>query len=206
MANKRNTAKSASIREDDDDDSILNEDLDLTTLFPMKKIKAQLQRDEGVGRISTKAIEFIGACSAIFVHDLAKEAAKVGKQQRDSEKSTSSPIQKEKETKKTRGRKRKLEDAADEDNSSKNTIRVKLDDVRQCIENNKEKFDFLVGITENLSESKASGYAAAMTRKLKRKSIIDSSKKAKVTANSGKKRKGEKKCNVLEEATGSIDE
>mmetsp|Transcript_30754 Transcript_30754/g.44952 ORF Transcript_30754/g.44952 Transcript_30754/m.44952 type:complete len:172 (+) Transcript_30754:155-670(+) len=88
----------------------------------------------------------------------------------------------------------------------KNTIRVKLDDVRQCIENNKEKFDFLVGITENLSESKASGYAAAMTRKLKRKSTIDSSNKAKVTANSGKKRKGEKKCNVLEEATGSIDE
>jgi len=38
--------------------------------FPNKKIKAQILRDEDVGRVSSKAIELIAACSALFVRDL----------------------------------------------------------------------------------------------------------------------------------------
>mmetsp|Transcript_22865 Transcript_22865/g.47334 ORF Transcript_22865/g.47334 Transcript_22865/m.47334 type:complete len:241 (+) Transcript_22865:37-759(+) len=48
---------------------------DCTGVFPHSKIKAQILRDEEVGRISSKAIELLGACSALFVSDLVRSKA-----------------------------------------------------------------------------------------------------------------------------------
>ena len=48
------------------------EDCDLSSVFPVAKIKAQLLRDEGVGRLSGKAVRLIGACSAVFLRELAE--------------------------------------------------------------------------------------------------------------------------------------
>lgn len=39
-------------------------------VFPHSKIKAQIIEDENIGRISSKAVELISACSALLVRDL----------------------------------------------------------------------------------------------------------------------------------------
>ncbi|KAL7525671.1 hypothetical protein ACHAXR_001107 [Thalassiosira sp. AJA248-18] len=42
----------------------------MNSTFPYSKIKSQILRDEGVGRLSSKAVELIATCSALFVRDL----------------------------------------------------------------------------------------------------------------------------------------
>ena len=47
-------------------------DIDYTKVFPANKIKAQVRKEEKIGRIFTSAVEMVSAASAIFVKELAQ--------------------------------------------------------------------------------------------------------------------------------------
>ena len=150
-------------------------DVDLASTFPTTKVKAQILRDEGVGRISGKAIQLIGACSAIFVRELAEAAVSVAAahesddddgQSKDSPSLASNKV-------KAQGRKRKLSSS----NSTKPKSEVdrpspKLltrDHIKDCIEQDETKFDFLHGvISDNISAKEIPSYGAAYQKKVKR--------------------------------------
>mmetsp|Transcript_3668 Transcript_3668/g.5288 ORF Transcript_3668/g.5288 Transcript_3668/m.5288 type:complete len:184 (+) Transcript_3668:147-698(+) len=53
----------------------VDESRDLTKIFPTSKIKSQLQKDERVGRLLNPGVEFVGACSALFVQQLVQDAS-----------------------------------------------------------------------------------------------------------------------------------
>lgn len=52
-----------------------DETLDPRTIFPKTKIKKMLRQNETLPRISAKATDFIAACSAVFVQQLAAIAS-----------------------------------------------------------------------------------------------------------------------------------
>mmetsp|Transcript_27303 Transcript_27303/g.38417 ORF Transcript_27303/g.38417 Transcript_27303/m.38417 type:complete len:194 (-) Transcript_27303:246-827(-) len=49
--------------------------LDLTKIFPASKIKSYLHKDERVGRLLNRGVEFVGACSGLFLQQLVQDAA-----------------------------------------------------------------------------------------------------------------------------------
>ena len=153
--------------------------VDLASTFPTTKVKAQILRDEGVGRISGKAIQLIGACSAIFVRELAEAAVSVAAAHENDddehEPSKDSPSLASNKVK-AQGRKRKL--------SSSNSTKPKSegdrpspklltrDHIKDCIEQieqDETKFDFLHGvISDNISAKEIPSYGAAYQKKVKR--------------------------------------
>eukprot|EP00978_Attheya_sp_CCMP212_P026659 scaffold88174_cov57-Attheya_sp.AAC.6 len=60
------------VKEEKPKDSVATQ---VTDVFPASRIKAQLLKDEGVGKLSAGAVRLIGACSAQFILDLATNAA-----------------------------------------------------------------------------------------------------------------------------------
>ena len=172
-------------------------DVDLASTFPTTKVKAQILRDEGVGRISGKAIQLIGACSAIFVRELAEAAVSVAaahendddehEQSKDSPSLASNKV-------KAQGRKRKL--------SSSNSTKPKSegdgpssklltrDHIKDCIEQDETKFDFLHGvISDNISTKEIPSYGAVYQKKVKREAA-GSNRKGKSTTGAIKDKGG----------------
>jgi len=64
-----NAAKKRAATNDDGDDEV-----DWYSVFPTSRIKSQIMNDEKVGRLSNKAAEYVGACSALFLQSLVSEA------------------------------------------------------------------------------------------------------------------------------------
>ena len=173
-------------------------DVDLASTFPTTKVKAQILRDEGVGRISSKAIQLIGACSAIFVRELAEAAvsaaaAAAHENDDDDEQSKDSPSLASNRVK-AQGRKRKL--------SSSNSTKPKSegdrpspklltrDHIKDCIEQDETKFDFLHGvISDNISAKEIPSYGAAYQKKVKREAA-GSNRKGKSTTGAIKDKGG----------------
>ena len=156
--------------------------VDLASTFPTTKVKAQILRDEGVGRISSKAIQLIGACSAIFVRELA-EAAVLAAAARENDNDDGQSMASSKV--KAKGRKRKLSSSksttskAEGDRPSQ--ILLTRDHIKDCIEQAETKFDFLHGvISHNLSAKELPSYGAAYQKKVKREAA-GSNRKGKST-------------------------
>lgn len=152
-------------------------DVDLASTFPTTKVKAQILRDEGVGRISSKAIQLIGACSAIFVREVAEAAVSAAEHENDDDdgQSKDSPSLKLVSSKvKAQGRKRKLSSS----NSTKSKpeeldrpspILLTRDHIKDSIEQDETKFDFLHGvISDNISAKEIPSYGAAYQKKVRR--------------------------------------
>ena len=170
-------------------------DVDLASTFPTTKVKAQILRDEGVGRISSKAIQLIGACSAIFVRELAEAAVSGAEHENDDDdgQSKDSPSLASNKVK-AQGRKRKL--------SSSNSTKPKSegdrpspklltrDHIKDCIEQDETKFDFLHGvISDNISAKEIPSYGAAYQKKVKREAA-GSNRKGKSTTGAIKDKGG----------------
>ena len=156
--------------------------VDLASTFPTTKVKAQILRDEGVGRISSKAIQLIGACSAIFVRELA-EAAVLAAAARENDNDDGQSMASSKV--KAQGRKRKLSSSksttskAEGDRPSQ--ILLTRDHIKDCIEQDETKFDFLHGvISDNISAKEIPSYGAAYQKKVKREAA-GSNRKGKST-------------------------
>ncbi|GFH49474.1 hypothetical protein CTEN210_05950 [Chaetoceros tenuissimus] len=49
-----------------------DDDIDYTKVFPANKIKAQVRKEEKIGRIFASAVDMVSAASAIFVKELAQ--------------------------------------------------------------------------------------------------------------------------------------
>ena len=144
------------------------DNVDLSSIFPTSKIKAQILRDEGVGRVSTKAIHLIGACSGILMRELAEEsaadvAAKNAGNRRKPSCSSSRGV----------GRKRKIEQStatqSHADNSAKESSALKRDDVKAWIEKDTSSYDFLHGLlSEQVSAKDTPSYGDAYRNKKRR--------------------------------------
>ena len=144
--------------------------VDLASTFPTTKVKAQILRDEGVGRISSKAIQLIGACSAIFVRELA-EAAVLAAAARENDNDDGQSMASSKV--KAQGRKRKLSSSKSTTSKSEgdrpSQILLTRDHIKDCIEQDETKFDFLHGvISDNISAKEIPSYGAAYQKKVKR--------------------------------------
>ena len=152
-------------------------DVDLASTFPTTKVKAQILRDEGVGRISSKAIQLIGACSAIFVRDLAEaavSAAAAAAHENDDDDGQSKDAPSLASNKvKAQGRKRKLSSSnstkSEPESDRPSPILLTRDHIKDCIEQDETKFDFLHGvISDNISAKEIPSYSAAYQKKVKR--------------------------------------
>jgi len=73
--------------------SQVENDLDLTKIFPASKIKSHLQKDERVGRLLNRGVEFVGACSALFLRQLVEDAASEESKQQQGDVITLEQIQ-----------------------------------------------------------------------------------------------------------------
>lgn len=156
------------------DDGASFHDVDLASTFPITKVKAQILRDEGVGRISSKAIQLIGACSAIFVRELAESAASAA-HENDDEQSKDSPSMASSKVK-AQGRKRKLSSSNSTKQKSErdrpSPILLTRDHIKDCIEQDETKFDFLHGvISDNISAKEIPSYGAAYQKKVRREAV-----------------------------------
>lgn len=156
--------------------------VDLASTFPTTKVKAQILRDEGVGRISSKAIQLIGACSAIFVRELA-EAAVLAAAARENDNDDGQSMASSKV--KAKGRKRKLSSSKSTTSKSEgdrpSQILLTRDHIKDCIEQDETKFDFLHGvISDNISAKEIPSYGAAYQKKVKREAA-GSNRKGKST-------------------------
>lgn len=164
--------------------SQLHDDVDLASTFPATKIKAQILRDEGVGRISSKAIQLIGACSAIFVRELAEASVSARENKHDGDDESSSLLLSSKVE--TKGRKRKLSShIKHQSHSDGNTTESILtrDNIKDCIEQDTTKFDFLHGVlSDNVSAREIPSYGAAYQKKTRREAT-GSKQKKKLKAN-----------------------
>jgi hypothetical protein len=121
------------------------EDCDLSSVFPVAKIKAQLLRDEGVGRLSGKAVRLIGACSAVFLRELAE--ASDGMEASQTEKANSRDTG-------TRHIKHDYESAERLERPAKRKApdpsSITLEQLDTCVNTDRIRgFDFLVGTLEN---------------------------------------------------------
>jgi hypothetical protein len=117
--------------------------------FPISKIKAQLLRDSDVGRVSTKAVELINACSALFVSDLARstEASHVRKRKSSSKSNT----------------------------TAKDVTLVTLAQIKKSRKTKKE-YSFLDGVLDGVTEKSAFQYDTAAAKKRKRLEDTDNTK------------------------------
>src|SRR6056300_510148 len=111
--------------------------------FPITKIKAQLLRDDNVGRVSTKAVELIAACSSLFVNDLVTKS-----------------IEKTAPTRKASS-KTKNNETAD------GVALVTLRQIKKSVKTSQE-YSFLDGVLDGVSERAAFKYDAAAAKKRKR--------------------------------------
>ena len=157
-------------------------DVDLASTFPATKIKAQILRDEGVGRISSKAIQLIGACSAIVVRELAEASASARENKHDDgDDESSSLLLSSKVRVETKGRKRKLSSHnKHQSNSDGNTTESILtrDNIKDCIEQDTTKFDFLHGVLcDHISAKEIPSYGAAYQKKMRREATGNKQKK-----------------------------
>ncbi|KAL7441559.1 hypothetical protein ACHAXM_008129 [Skeletonema potamos] len=128
--------------------------------FPISKIKAQLLRDSDVGRVSTKAVELINACSALFVSDLARSTE------------ASHNVRKRNSTSKT-------------NTTAKDVTLVTLAQIKKSVKSKKE-YTFLSGVLDGVTEKNAFQYDAAAARKRKR---MEDTKNMKQKNNSRQKSK-----------------
>lgn len=128
--------------------------------FPISKIKAQLLRDDDVGRVSTKAVELIAACSALFVSDLARST-----------------------TEASHTRKRK---SSSKNTIAKDVTLVTLAQIKKSVKTQKE-YSFLEGALDGVTEKSAFQYDAAAAKKRKR--LEDNNNNTKQKNNSRKKTK-----------------
>lgn len=113
--------------------------------FPISKIKAQLLRDHDVGRVSTKAVELIAACSALFVNDLTRFSTEVLH---------------------TRNKKKSTSKTSTTSNNNDVTV-VTLAHIKKSVKSKKE-YLFLDGVLDRVSEKSAFQYDAAAAKKRKR--------------------------------------
>lgn len=143
--------------------------------FPLSKIKAQILENENVGRISSKAIELISACSSLFVRDLvSQDGGTTGGLHRGSTTSVTSNSQ-------------------DETKVPKGTIGVKdhehgdevidLSGIKRNVIRRPE-YNFLEGVLDDLTEQNAPKYdAAARKRNRQRDNQKQQSTNSKNTTN-----------------------
>ena len=159
-------------------------DVDLASTFPATKIKAQILRDEGVGRISSKAIQLIGACSAIFVRELAEASASARENKHEGDDESSLLLLSSKVE--TKGRKRKLSSHNKQQSRSDGDTTEPIltrDNIKDCIEQDTTKFDFLHGVlSDHVSAKEIPSYGAAYQKKMRREAT-GSKQKTKLKAN-----------------------
>ena len=145
--------------------------------FPISKIKAQLLRDDDVGRVSAKAVELIAACSALFVNDLARSAMST---------TEASHTRKRKSSSKT-------------NTAAKDVTLVTLAQIKKSVKTQKE-YSFLEGVLDGVTEKSAFHYDTAAAKKRKR---LEDNQKTKPKNNSRKKTKAASKMPAEATATGS---
>ena len=162
--------------------------VDLASTFPTAKVKAQILRDEGVGRISSNAIQLIGACSAIFVRELAEAAvlAAAAQENDDDDEPSKDPLSLEASKVKAQGRKRKLSSSKSTTSKSEgdrpSQMLLTRDHIKDCIEQDETKFDFLHGvISDNISAKEIPSYGAAYQKKVKREAAGSNRKEKSTT-------------------------
>ena len=109
--------------------------------FPISKIKAQILRDDDVGRVSTKAVELIAACSALFVNDLARSTEASHTRKRKSSSKTNT--------------------------TDKDATLVTLAHIKKSVKTKKE-YSCLDGVLDGVTEKSAFQYDAAAAKKRKR--------------------------------------
>mmetsp|Transcript_6266 Transcript_6266/g.10233 ORF Transcript_6266/g.10233 Transcript_6266/m.10233 type:complete len:189 (-) Transcript_6266:1710-2276(-) len=127
--------------------------MDADGKFPISKIKAQLLRDDDVGRVSTKAVELIAACSALFVNDLARSAMSTAE---------ASQTRKRKSSSKT-------------NTAAKDVTLVTLAQIKKSVKAQKE-YNFLEGVLDGVTEKNAFHYDTAAAKKRKRLEDNDNTK------------------------------
>ena len=161
--------------------------------FPHSKIKAQILEDENVGRVSSKAVELISACSALFVRDLVgQDGDTTGGLHGGSVTSTSQD-----ETKVPEGT------IGVKDHEHGDEV-IDLSGIKRNIIRRPE-YNFLEGVLDDLTEQNAPKYdAAARKRKRQRGNPKQQSTNSKNTTNEILSRlSGENtKANVSESAHG----
>lgn len=155
----------------------LNLTMEADGKFPISKIKAQLLRDDDVGRVSAKAVELIAACSALFVNDLARSAMSNAE---------ASHARKKKSSSKT-------------NTASKDVTLVTLAQIKESVKTQKE-YSFLEGVLDGVTEKSAFHYDTAAAKKRKR---LEDNQKTKPKNNSRKKTKAASKLPA--EATSGSD-
>mmetsp|Transcript_27155 Transcript_27155/g.59406 ORF Transcript_27155/g.59406 Transcript_27155/m.59406 type:complete len:279 (+) Transcript_27155:447-1283(+) len=153
--------------------------VDLASVFPTSKVKAQILRDDGVGRVSTKAIQLIGACSAVFLRELV-ESAVAGRESilvsNDAiATGTSKSGKRLSSSSHGAGKKRRAMESSTaaqpsvDDSTEESTSTVTKDDIRACIEQDTASYDFLRGLlSEQASTRDIPSYGAAYRNKRKR--------------------------------------
>jgi hypothetical protein len=144
--------------------------------FPITKIKAQLLRDDNVGRVSTKAVELIAACSSLFVNDLVTKSIETAPTRKASSKT-------------------KNDETADD------VALVTLRQIKKSVKTSQE-YSFLDGVLDGVSERAAFKYDAAAAKKRKR--LEDNNNNTKEKNNSSKKSTSVAKLPV--EARESVDD
>lgn len=161
--------------------------VDLASTFPTTKVKAQILRDEGVGRISSKAIQLISACSAIFVRELAEAAvlAAAAQENDNDDGQSKDPLSLEASKVKAQGRKRKLSSSKSTTSKSEgdrpSQMLLTRDHIKDCIEQDETKFDFLHGVISDNSAKEIPSYGAAYQKKVKREAAGSNRKRKSTT-------------------------
>ncbi len=160
-------------------------------VFPHSKIKAQLLQDENVGRVSSKAIDLIAACSALFVRDLVAPE--------DDGDSCSGSTRRGLATSATvisssssRGGNNNVSNDDDDIRGGVKKNRVDLDCIKRNIRRRSEYFNFLDGELDELTEENAPNYDAAAKKRKRRTERLESTNrlpKGQSSANSSDGRK-----------------
>ena len=145
--------------------------------FPITKIKAQLLRDDNVGRVSTKAVELIAACSSLFVNDLVTKSIETAPTRKASSKTKNN------------------------DETADDVALVTLRQIKKSVKASQE-YSFLDGVLDGVSERAAFKYDAAAAKKRKR--LEDNNNNTKEKNNSSKKSTSVAKLPV--EARESVDD
>mmetsp|Transcript_36605 Transcript_36605/g.64169 ORF Transcript_36605/g.64169 Transcript_36605/m.64169 type:complete len:214 (+) Transcript_36605:47-688(+) len=150
----------------------------MNTVFPPAKIKTQILRDEdnNIGRVTSRAVELIAACSALLVRDLVDNSNGDNNNchhqtrittARTSPETTTSSCNKRKcpdETKSSNGTLHPTSDIDDEgpSSSSSDTMIRNLNDIKKQTKRRPEyKFILDNGTLDKLTENNAHKYDAA---------------------------------------------
>mmetsp|Transcript_8572 Transcript_8572/g.14879 ORF Transcript_8572/g.14879 Transcript_8572/m.14879 type:complete len:215 (-) Transcript_8572:39-683(-) len=161
----------------------------MDVIFPSSKIKAQLQShdNDNIGRVSSKAIDLIATCSALFVRDLIDLTNEENKDDATKTSRMSGPSTTTSRNKRTRRRTRGgetncngREDAPLIPKSSASTSAeaiVTLDHVKLQTKQ-RRGYEFLDGILDDVTERNAPKYDALARKRHKRQRIKQSSQKA----------------------------